>query len=49
MNVNSELTAAIRTVTTILVPTHAAVMQAGVLTLMDSAAMVYRANHKYDN
>ena len=44
MSAHLVLIAVIRTVTTILDLTHVAAMQAGVLTLMDSAAMV---NHNW--
>ena len=48
MNVHLELIAVIRTVTITLAHTRAAVMQAGVLTLMGSAAMVWTKT-KFDN
>ena len=41
MNVTLELTVVTKTVTTTLDRIHAAVMQDGVSTLMDSAAMVW--------
>ena len=49
MSVHLELTVVIKTVTITLDHTLAAVMQAGVLTLMDSAAMVITKTIKIAN